>query len=516
MGKKIITIIILIILIFLNKTMLSSGKDINNSELSNHNPFNENIIIVNQDGSGDYTRIQDAINNSKDGDVIHVYSGNYTELLMINRSISIVGIGNPILYHVEKDTTNIIIISDNVRIENFSIQNKQDGENPLSKNIGIEASNIVIFNIICKGDKGIISNSNNNILINSCHFNSSHQSIQMQSMENLSIINNIFENYFIHSNAINFHSIYHTDPFKNIYISGNVFQGEYLPDENYIPLIKSEGGTKIYNLTITNHFFSNWSMPLNIGGNAVNNTFYRCREVRGSGYNNIYRENINISFGKTGGANVCNNIFENNTGIINVGGRDFNLFNNTFKYNDIGLYIERDERECKVFDNLFYRNSVGVRMVNAPNAEVYGNRFIENDIQAESSSISHRWYGEYPKGGNYWSDYSGEKDVKKGPQQMDSGSDGFGDTPYVNGNVRDIYPIFTDTINPEAVAGPDMKIDLGEVFHFDATYSTDDQMVTDFLWSFEYDGEEVVRDLAEFDFQLDIAGEKRIDISYIS
>jgi hypothetical protein len=65
--KKIITIITLIILIFLNKTMLSSGKDINNSELSNHNPFNENIIIVNQNGSGDYTRIQDAINNSNNG-----------------------------------------------------------------------------------------------------------------------------------------------------------------------------------------------------------------------------------------------------------------------------------------------------------------------------------------------------------------------------------------------------------------------------------------------------------------
>ena len=49
----------------------------------------------------------------------------------------------------------------------------------------------------------------------------------------------------------------------------------------------------------------------------------------------------------------------------------------------------------------------------------------------------------YPWCGNYWSDYNGT-DVKSGPFQNETGSDGVGDTPYViDSNNKDGYPLMS-------------------------------------------------------------------------
>jgi len=51
------------------------------------------------------------------------------------------------------------------------------------------------------------------------------------------------------------------------------------------------------------------------------------------------------------------------------------------------------------------------------------------------------WDNGYPSGGNYWSDYNGT-DLRKGPGQNVTGSDGIGDTPYIiNTNNQDYYPL---------------------------------------------------------------------------
>jgi hypothetical protein len=51
------------------------------------------------------------------------------------------------------------------------------------------------------------------------------------------------------------------------------------------------------------------------------------------------------------------------------------------------------------------------------------------------------WSDGYPSGGNYWSDYTG-KDLKSGPYQNVTGSDGIGDTPYIIDAANiDPYPI---------------------------------------------------------------------------
>jgi len=464
-------------------------------------PARGDTIIVDQEGSGDYTSIQDAINNSKNGDTVHVYSGNYTELLTIDKSISLIGIGDPLVYHVEEDTTNIMITADNVKIENFTVINKNDGKVILSNNIYVDSSKVIIQNCELLGDIGIYCSNNNNITIIGNTYYNSHYLIRLISAEDIEINKNTFNPISLKIGGKIFISGHEEDKLsRNILIFRNIFQG-------FSGYLITHGEGRVENVSILNNIVSNCYRVFNIGSaNISNNIFYRCQEVNGGNYNNTYIENVNISIGKSNGANFHGNVFENNTGIIRVHGTDFNIFNNVFKHNKMGLYIEREERECKVYDNIFYKNEVGVRMVNAPNAVLWGNRFIENDVQASASGTSYRWYGNYPTGGNYWSDYTGTRDVKKGPQQNEHGSDGFGDTPYVSGNVRDIYPIFIDEIPPTARPGVDVTINQGEVYLFNATTSEDDQMVTHYNWTFEYDGEMIYREISKFNFRFDIAG----------
>ena len=52
---------------------------------------------VNGSGGADFTGIQDAINNAKDGDTILVYSGVYYETVVVNKSVTLKGIGHPVV-----------------------------------------------------------------------------------------------------------------------------------------------------------------------------------------------------------------------------------------------------------------------------------------------------------------------------------------------------------------------------------------------------------------------------------
>ena len=83
-------------------------------------------LYVGGDGPGNYTRIQDAIDDAEDGDTIFVFSGYYTEEIEIYKSINLIG--------EHKDSTSIVgqgvydhiqvvrITTDDVTIEGFTIK----------------------------------------------------------------------------------------------------------------------------------------------------------------------------------------------------------------------------------------------------------------------------------------------------------------------------------------------------------------------------------------------------------
>ncbi|MHC4537296.1 MAG: pectinesterase family protein, partial [Planctomycetota bacterium] len=51
-------------------------------------------IVVDINGSGEYTSIHEAIDNADDGDTIYVLAGVYYENIIINKTITLIGNGS--------------------------------------------------------------------------------------------------------------------------------------------------------------------------------------------------------------------------------------------------------------------------------------------------------------------------------------------------------------------------------------------------------------------------------------
>jgi len=75
------------------------------------------------------------------------------------------------------------------------------------------------------------------------------------------------------------------------------------------------------------------------------------------------------------------------------------------------------------------RNDQGLGLERSTNVSIFHNSFLKNSAY-ELSGHENSWDDGYPNGGNYWADYIG-KDECSGPvQDLCTGPDGIGDTPY--------------------------------------------------------------------------------------
>jgi len=97
-----------------------------------------------------------------------------------------------------------------------------------------------------------------------------------------------------------------------------------------------------------------------------------------------------------------------------------------------------------VCSNTVMNSWVGISTATATllgtNNNIFHNNLIKNHNQAWGLRYPNQWDDGYPSGGNFWSDYNGT-DLYKGSYQNETGSDGIGDTPYMNSyGVNDRYP----------------------------------------------------------------------------
>ena len=76
------------------------------------------------DGSGgaDFTGIQEAINNASAGDTILVHSGVYYENVVVNKSVTLKGIGQPVVDASGKGDA-ITLIADGITVVGFTAKN---------------------------------------------------------------------------------------------------------------------------------------------------------------------------------------------------------------------------------------------------------------------------------------------------------------------------------------------------------------------------------------------------------
>jgi parallel beta-helix repeat protein len=119
----------------------------------------------------------------------------------------------------------------------------------------------------------------------------------------------------------------------------------------------------------------------------------------------------------------------------------------TLTNNGEGLLLAHTSNS-RITDNSITNNDWGIGLSSSLNNSIYHNNFVNNTLQVCTEGSTDVWDDGYPSGGNYWSDYTGV-DVKRGPSQDQSGSDGIGDTPYViDADDVDRYPLMNPYGSP--------------------------------------------------------------------
>ena len=228
----------------------------------------ENILYVGGNGPNNYTNIQDAIDNTSDGDTVFVYddSSPYFENIIIDKSIQLIG--------ENKDTTvvngskldsfldTINITANNVDIQGFSI----------NYNYGFYYQAAILVT----GDHVTISNCkfyNNNWVGISCLDTSYTQIFNCEFFYNLIALhlvdsnNNIIKDCYFYENSddIVLFENSHANKILNCTCIGNSFSGIH---------IQHSSGNQVINCTIKNGYEGiglAYAPNTKLQGNTINN-----------------------------------------------------------------------------------------------------------------------------------------------------------------------------------------------------------------------------------------------------
>ncbi|MDD3492906.1 MAG: right-handed parallel beta-helix repeat-containing protein [Candidatus Thermoplasmatota archaeon] len=138
---------------------------IDGSDVSSLNNSNGNILYVGGSGPNNYTSIQDAIDDAENGYTIYVYYRVYNESIVINKSVSLIGIvedrEKPIINGSENNIT-VLVEANNCTISGFIILNGEVG-------VQLRNSSYITVESITVKHAGVgikLLNSDNNLIKN--------------------------------------------------------------------------------------------------------------------------------------------------------------------------------------------------------------------------------------------------------------------------------------------------------------------------------------------------------------
>jgi len=372
---------------------------------------------VDDDGPADFRNIQDAINAASPGDTIYVYGGKYGGAVVTKNNLRLIG---------ENRSTTIM---DGGYEDYPVVKLLRDPE------AGIEASGVEVseFTIQNGGEGILIMTSNNSIKGNILRNNKRHGIfLQWGPAYNLLDSNLIINNYqgigmdgpgsinTLRNNVMINNS-------ENFGIWGSF--GELIQD---IDISNTVNGKPIYYWVNQ----TNKQVPTDAGFvAAVYSTNITVKDV-------VLTNNTNggVLFGHTINSTIKNVTVSNNwNGIMLIHSDYITITESTIINNKFAGIFQYDTWPFPC-NNVFYHNN-----------------FISNTHQVNRGGGI--WDNGYPSGGNYWSDYTGI-DLYSGPYQNETGSDGIGDTPYLD---LDRYPLmnpWTPTETSVRVKGKDYPVTI--------------------------------------------------------
>ena len=304
----------IIILLFIGNFASVFSLEINNK---NNKSSSKGVLYVGGSGFGNFSKIQDAIDNASYGDTVYVYdeSSPYFEYLKINKKINLIGEDrDTTILDGNGNGTLVEIISDDVFISGFTFKNSLN--EPTDEYFGIQVSsnyNIISNNHFGPNNMGGITieiPGRKNIISDNTFYNN-YGGIRLNGSERNTIKNNIiYSNFLIgitilgygHDNLVLNNTLYYNDFF------GGIFLGDFS-----------------YNNTIKGNDISNHSYGILIG--YVSN-------------NNIILENI-ISFNEIG---------------IFIGFFSYSCYDNIIYHNN---FLDNTENANDLDDNMWDNGKEG-------------------------------------------------------------------------------------------------------------------------------------------------------------
>ena len=406
-----------------------------------------NDIEVDDDGSKDYTSIQNAITDAPPGETIHVYNGTYTEHILIDKNLILLGDESAIIdgtagtavnitansttfsgFHMTNSTTGIKIYNESFMLQNITLENNtlynntQSGSDFVINSINV--SNATFSN------NTIFNNTNSTaIRLNQTTYSLVHNNTILDNNVGISLCENSSNNTFLSNEfTSNIHNafIIFVHGGQNNSLTSNIFNGNDEISADNIPAI-----------SIADAFNSLYSN--------------RCEQNEGLGCYCVGDE-----FNSSRGAHHLifdNNSFSRNSyGLYLFGSCNNSISNNTIQgNNNTGILLKNNSQNNLIYTNRIKNNTlIGLNLSFSGNNSIWNNKF-ENSINVADNG-NNTWNMSKKKSiniingsylaGNFWNDYAG----------FDINGDGIGETPYLinlSNNIYDHLPLTTLNHAPE-------------------------------------------------------------------
>jgi len=344
-----------IILLFVASGILSSNAQNTEKTLPSSRG---NWLYVGGNGPGNYTKIQDAINDTVDGDTVFVFHGTYYENIMIGKSILLTG-ENPKTTIINGSQVGTVIETQksSVHISNFTVGGSGLSAWDQAIYVSFAKDFHLAYCIITGNVGGIRLKYVTDSKIEQCEIkNNSWCSMVIFTVKNLTISNCTIQN--------------------NGSPGGHGGQIDISNQEWY----DWDSDIKIQYCTFSNNYFSSIHLGSHIKDIEIS-------------HNNISYHNYGISVWGTHFLQTFHKIIIKDNSILD---------------NVIGIYLQ----DCK-FGVLIEQNNIstntekGIYLLRASYMIIQNNNFIGNMIQTSfSNSLYNKWSQ------NYWDDWAGSNPYK--------------------------------------------------------------------------------------------------------